>query len=109
MRLRFASDAEVADLFRAATIVVLTYREILNSGSALLALSFDRPVPAKGAMAELEDRAGAEWGAHRHRGADRADAGGGDRLGERVAPAAHTASGGLLVGLGRRPHETHLL
>ena len=48
---------------RAADLVVLPYRDVLNSGSAMLALSFDRPVlvPARGAMAELRERVGAEW------------------------------------------------
>ena len=36
-----ATDAQM--YFRAADLVVQTYREILNSGTALLALSFDRP------------------------------------------------------------------
>ncbi|MGH6683335.1 MAG: hypothetical protein ACRECA_05330, partial [Pseudolabrys sp.] len=36
---------------------------ILNSGSAILALSFDRPilVPAQGALAELYDIVGTDW------------------------------------------------
>lgn len=43
--------------------MVLPYREILNSGSAILALSFGRPllVPAQGALCELAQRAGAAW------------------------------------------------
>src|SRR5690606_36127483 len=49
--------------FRAADLVVLPYREILNSGTALLALSFDRPVllPEAGAGDELTRRVGSEW------------------------------------------------
>jgi glycosyltransferase involved in cell wall biosynthesis len=49
--------------FRAADFVVLPYRDILNSGAALLALSFNRPVlvPNQGAMGELQSSAGAEW------------------------------------------------
>jgi glycosyltransferase involved in cell wall biosynthesis len=49
--------------FRAADLVVLPYRDILNSGAALLALSFNRPVlvPNQGAMGELQTSAGAEW------------------------------------------------
>jgi beta-1,4-mannosyltransferase len=48
---------------RAADLVVLPYTEILNSGSALLALSFDRPilVPAIGAIPELYELAGGDW------------------------------------------------
>jgi beta-1,4-mannosyltransferase len=47
----------------AADLVVLPFAEILNSGSAILALSFDRPVlvPALGSMGELRDLVGAEW------------------------------------------------
>ena len=47
----------------ACDLAVFPYREILNSGSAILALSFDRPVlvPAKGAMAELRELIGADW------------------------------------------------
>jgi glycosyltransferase involved in cell wall biosynthesis len=47
----------------ACDLTVFPYRDILNSGSAILALSFDRPtlVPARGAMAELRQVAGANW------------------------------------------------
>ncbi len=56
-------DDEVQLYLRAADVVVLPYQEILNSGSALLALSFDRPVlvPDRGAMGELAELAGPEW------------------------------------------------
>ncbi len=49
--------------FSAADLVVLPYRDILNSGSALLALSFNRPVlvPDRGAMGELRLRVGEDW------------------------------------------------
>jgi glycosyltransferase involved in cell wall biosynthesis len=49
--------------FRAADLIVLPYREILNSGSAVLALSFDRPVlmPALGAAKDLKALLGADW------------------------------------------------
>jgi hypothetical protein len=42
---------------------VLPFRDITNSASALLSLSFDRPVlvPARGAMGELQALAGADW------------------------------------------------
>jgi len=55
---------EAAQLyFRAADLVVLPFREILNSGSALLALSFNRPVlvPLLGAMGELAEAVGRDW------------------------------------------------
>jgi hypothetical protein len=47
----------------AANVVVLPYRDILNSGSALLALSLSRPilVPHLGAMEELKDDFGDLW------------------------------------------------
>jgi len=47
----------------AADLVVLPYEDILHSGSALLALSFDRPVlvPARGAMDELRRDVGTNW------------------------------------------------
>ncbi|HEY1987250.1 MAG TPA: glycosyltransferase [Terracidiphilus sp.] len=53
----------VENYFRAADLVVLPYREIVNSGTALLALSFDRPVvvPLKGAMGELAAAVGDAW------------------------------------------------
>jgi beta-1,4-mannosyltransferase len=47
----------------AADFVVLPYREILNSGSALLALSLNRPilVPDLGALRELQADFGDRW------------------------------------------------
>jgi beta-1,4-mannosyltransferase len=54
---------DVQRYLRAADLVALPFRDITNSASALLALSFDRPVlvPARGAMGELQAIAGAEW------------------------------------------------
>jgi glycosyltransferase involved in cell wall biosynthesis len=48
-------DADVQGYFEAADWVVLPYRDVLTSGSALLALSFGRPViaPRRGCLAEL--------------------------------------------------------
>lgn len=59
----FIDEGNVQNYFRAADLVVLPYREILNSGTALLALSFDRPVllPETGAGAELVRRVGGSW------------------------------------------------
>jgi len=47
----------------AADLVVLPYDDILHSGSALLSLSFNRPilVPERGAMTELRANVGEEW------------------------------------------------
>jgi beta-1,4-mannosyltransferase len=61
--LTFQSDAAMATWLRAADVVVLPYRAIQNSGSAVLALSADRPVvvPALGAMRELQAVTGPAW------------------------------------------------
>jgi glycosyltransferase involved in cell wall biosynthesis len=57
LRLHELSEDEVTALLRAADLVVLPFRAVLNSGSALLALSFDAPVlcPRTGALGELAD------------------------------------------------------
>jgi beta-1,4-mannosyltransferase len=56
-----ANDLQV--YLNAADLVVLPFREILNSASALLALAFGRPVlvPALGAMPELQATFGVDW------------------------------------------------
>lgn len=61
--LRFLPDAEMPDVLGASDLVVLPYEDILHSGSALLALSFNRPVvvPDRGAMAELRSQVGEAW------------------------------------------------
>ncbi len=63
LRLDHIPEAEVQRYLRAADLVVLPFTEITNSGSALLALSFDRPVlvPALGAMGELQALIGHDW------------------------------------------------
>lgn len=63
LRLGFIPDDEVPAVMGAADLVALPYTDILNSGSALLALSVDRPVlvPAKGAMSELQAQVGGAW------------------------------------------------
>src|SRR4029077_5409379 len=63
LHLEYIPHAAVTSYIRAADLVVLPFREILNSGSAILALSLDRPVlvPAKGAMRDLEKFAGPDW------------------------------------------------
>jgi glycosyltransferase involved in cell wall biosynthesis len=63
LMLRAISDAEVAALFQAATLVVAPYLDILNSGAAFLALSHRRPtlVPSRGGMAELQRQVGTGW------------------------------------------------
>ena len=56
-------DGDLQFYFNAADVVVMPYRKILNSGSALLALSFNRPVvlPRSPVMEELRARVGADW------------------------------------------------
>lgn len=56
-------DARMGLWLRAADAVVLPYRRILNSGSAILALSAGRPVvaPGVGAMPELARAVGDQW------------------------------------------------
>ncbi|WP_414564042.1 MULTISPECIES: glycosyltransferase family 4 protein [unclassified Anabaena] len=59
----FVPEEQLQIYFHAADLVVLPFQEILNSGSALLALSFDSPilVPDKGSMKELQEQVGIEW------------------------------------------------
>jgi beta-1,4-mannosyltransferase len=61
--LKFIDTAHAQSYFRAADLVVQPYREILNSGTALLALSFDRPVllPHHGAGVDLAADFGQPW------------------------------------------------
>lgn len=63
LQLRHLRQKELASALNASDLVVLPYREILNSGSALLALSLGRPVlvPRLGALAELADAVGTDW------------------------------------------------
>jgi beta-1,4-mannosyltransferase len=61
--LGYVPDDELQLYLNSADLVVLPFREILNSASALLALSYDRPVlvPDLGAMAELQASIGDHW------------------------------------------------
>ncbi|GAA4163135.1 hypothetical protein GCM10022286_23180 [Gryllotalpicola daejeonensis] len=61
--LTFQPAARVVDWLRASDLVVLPYRAIENSGSAILALSANRPVlvPRIGAMGELAELVGGGW------------------------------------------------
>jgi glycosyltransferase involved in cell wall biosynthesis len=63
LELEFIPPERARYYFRAADLVVLPYREILNSGAAVLALSFDRPVllPDLGACRELGEQVGQRW------------------------------------------------
>lgn len=57
------SDAEMEQRVDAAHAVALPYRDILNSGAALYALSRARPVlaPRLGSLVELQAQVGTEW------------------------------------------------
>jgi glycosyltransferase involved in cell wall biosynthesis len=61
--LRYIPVSEIELYVTAADLIVLPYADILNSGSAILGLSFDRPilVPDIGAMPELRRCVGNEW------------------------------------------------
>lgn len=63
LRLQWVPFDKTQLYFNACDLVVLPYRQILNSGAALLALGFDRPVlvPRIGAMPELEATFGPTW------------------------------------------------
>lgn len=63
LHLRFIPDGALQQFFNAADLVVLPFQAILNSGSTLLALSFNRPVlaPNLGALPEWNARFGASW------------------------------------------------
>jgi glycosyltransferase involved in cell wall biosynthesis len=63
LQLEWISDERLLGYLAAADLVVLPYAEVLNSGSALLALSFDRPilVPKAGSLGELQEAVGSAW------------------------------------------------
>ena len=61
--LRHVDDAELAIAVQEAQLVVLPYRDLQNSGAALLALSVGRPVllPRSPAAQALADEVGRDW------------------------------------------------
>lgn len=63
LELRYIKPEEIQLFLLAADLMVFPYSEILNSGSAILALSYDRPivVPNLGALPELRDLVGDTW------------------------------------------------
>jgi glycosyltransferase involved in cell wall biosynthesis len=63
LRLERIPADDVQLILNAADLVVAPYSEIFNSGTALLALSFGRPVlvPALGSLVELQTQVGAQW------------------------------------------------
>ena len=68
--LRFLDDADLVANVRKASLVVLPYREMHNSGGVLTALSLDRPVlvPSNAVTERLAEEAGPGW-VHRYQGA----------------------------------------
>jgi beta-1,4-mannosyltransferase len=62
-RLAFVEDRELVEEISAASLVVLPYAEMHNSGAALVALSMDRPilVPRTPSNTALADEVGEEW------------------------------------------------
>lgn len=63
LHLQSIKSDDMQVFMNAADMVVLPYQEILNSGSAILALSFNKPilVPEKGSMGELHKIVGSDW------------------------------------------------
>lgn len=63
VRLQFVPREDIPLFHAACDLVVLPYSTFSNSGSAILALSFDRPiiVPQNAAMRELQDWYGRQW------------------------------------------------
>jgi beta-1,4-mannosyltransferase len=62
-RLEYVDDGALRNGIAAAELVVLPYRELHNSGAALLALSLDRPVllPASEVASALAEEVGPGW------------------------------------------------
>ncbi|WP_166791743.1 glycosyltransferase [Cryobacterium frigoriphilum] len=73
-RLEYISDSELAEEVGQAELVVLPYRRMFNSGSAILALSLNRPilVPRNSVTVALADEVGRSW-VHLYDGQLRAD------------------------------------
>jgi len=63
LHLHFIADKDVPYYLSASDLVVLPFLEISNSGSALLALSFDRPIlaPNREAILDLQENFGSTW------------------------------------------------
>ena len=63
LRLEHLDDGDLVDVVTGAQLVALPYREMHNSGAALLALSLDRPilVPDNEVTAELAAEVGEQW------------------------------------------------
>lgn len=59
----FLSDHEISRFMSAADACLMNFISILNSGSVMLSLSFDKPViaPVQGSIAELQRQVGRNW------------------------------------------------
>lgn len=59
----FLSDHEISRFMSAADACLMNFISILNSGSVMLGLSFDKPViaPVQGSIAELQRQVGRNW------------------------------------------------
>jgi glycosyltransferase involved in cell wall biosynthesis len=63
LRLQYIADEQIPLYLGAADVVVLPFQGVLNSGSTLLALSFNRRVLAArvGALPEVQSKVGSGW------------------------------------------------
>ena len=63
LRLAYLSDRELEQIVDGADAIALPYRDIMNSGSTLLALSRNRPViaPRLGSLVDLLEEVGSDW------------------------------------------------
>ena len=61
--LRHIKDEEISEIFSVCDVMMLPYQDILNSGTAFLALSMNRPViaPEIGSLPELREMVGDQW------------------------------------------------
>lgn len=63
LHLKFIADEDVPAYLGAADVLVLPFDSILNSGSVMLALSYNRAVlaPRLGALPEIQEQVGSRW------------------------------------------------
>jgi beta-1,4-mannosyltransferase len=63
VKIEVLSDEQLAEVILGSTLVVLPYRNMYNSGAALLSLTLRRPilVPDSPTMRELQQEVGEHW------------------------------------------------
>lgn len=63
LELDFVDDRRIVEIISSSSLVALPYRQLHNSGVALLALSLDRPVlvPDNAVTRDLQQEVGASW------------------------------------------------